>query len=372
MKILIAPDKFKGSLSAVEAANAIQQGFSKVFPKAHYVKHPLADGGDGFVNALVTVTNGHKTYVKVYNALMKPCQSHYGWLGDKTTAVIELALASGLVQLKPHERNPLRTTTFGVGQLILHAVKSGAKRILIGIGGSATNDGGTGIATALGFRFLDKKNQFLPHGGGALVNLAKIESPSTFNLPPILVGCDVRNKLLGKEGASAVFGPQKGATPQMVRHLDLALRNLSRIAHSRAENIPGSGAAGGAGYGLMTFCHAKMISGFELVSKYTGLEKHLNDADLIITGEGSLDQQTFSGKAPECLRILGAKKKIPILALAGQVEKARPFDAALAIPPAPADLEQCVKNAKQWLTATAEEMARLIQIGNLFRKNKNL
>lgn len=373
MKVLIAPDKFKGSLSAIEAAEAIERGFSKVFPKARYIKHPLADGGDGFVDTLVAATVGRKTYVRVYDALMSPSRAYYSWLGDGETAAVELAQAAGLAQLRDGERNPLRTTTFGVGQLILHAAKSGAKRILVGLGGSATNDGGVGIAEALGFRFLDKRGRCLPRGGGSLVNLARIEKPSALKLPPILVGCDVRNKLLGREGASAVFGPQKGATPKMVKHLDSALRNLSRVANSRAENMPGSGAAGGAAYGLVTFCGAQIVSGFELVSKYTGLEEKMNGVDLLITGEGSLDKQTFSGKAPECLRELGARKGIPVLALAGQVERARPFDAALAISPVPADLDKCVKNARVWLVSAAEEMARLIQTGILFsRKNKDL
>jgi len=268
MTILVCPDSFKGSISAAGAAEAMARGIERAIPGAQVIKLPLADGGEGTVDALVSATGGRYVTVGARDPLMRPIEARFGFLGDKRTAVIEMAAASGLVLLSEEERNPLITTTYGTGQLLLSAVHHGARKIVIGIGGSATNDGGAGMAQALGARLLDSRYRSLPPGGAALAHLARIEM-GEFLFPrgqiEVEAACDVSNPLTGPSGASAVYGPQKGATPEMVRELDLALKHYADVIRKdlgvEVEDLPGAGAAGGLGAGLAAFLGAKLRSG---------------------------------------------------------------------------------------------------------------
>jgi len=365
MKILIAPDKLKGALSASEAALCIEKGFKASFPKAAYRRIPLADGGEGFLEALLTGTKGKKIYVDgVRDALMRPRRVCYGWLPDRSLAIIELPLVAGWAQLKPKERNPLKTTTYGVGQLILHAAKKGAKKIIVGLGGSATNDAGAGIGQALGYQLLDDRGREVPVGGGQLGKVMEVVAPAGLNLPEIVAAVDVQSPLCGKTGASHVFGPQKGASPADVLALDANLRHFSSLVNPALALKPGSGAAGGTSYGLMCFAGAKLQPGFDLVSEARNLETEVRAADLILTAEGSLDSQTSTGKAPERLRQLAVKFGKPILALAGRVEEGNAFQLALSLAPGPMTVEESVKNTAKFLTDRAKVMAGLIRVGS--------
>jgi glycerate kinase len=368
MKILIAPDKLKGALSAADAAHCIEKGFRVHFPKAVYRHVPLADGGEGFLDALLDGTKGKRIYVNgVRDALMRPRRVCYGWLPGPRLAVIELPLVAGWAQLKPKERDPLRTTTYGVGQLILHAARKGARKIIVGLGGSATNDAGAGLGQALGYRLLDVRGKVVKPGGGELGGVMQVEAPDDLQLPEIVAAVDVQSPLCGKSGASHVFGPQKGASPADVLKLDANLRHFSNLVNPRAALVPGAGAAGGTSYGLMCFAGAKLQPGFDLVSEARNLEEEVRKADLIITAEGSLDAQTSVGKAPERLRQLAALHGKPIMALAGRVETGNAFSLALSLAPWPMSVEESVRNTEVFLTQRAAVMAGLIQAGMRLR-----
>jgi glycerate kinase len=322
-RVLIAPQSFKGSADAVAVAAAIARGVRTVWPDAETVELPLADGGEGTVRALVRATGGALRSARVHDPLLREIDAEWGVLGDRTTAVVEMAAANGLPLLREDERDPRITSTRGTGELILTAAMSGAHRIVIGIGGSATNDGGAGMARAFGYRFFDREGNQLPEGGAALARLARIDGQTDPRLvrPSIDVACDVRNPLLGPEGASAVFGPQKGATPEMVRELDAALARyadvLERFVRRPVRDVPGAGAAGGLGAGLVAFLDARLISGAKLVLEAVGFERRLDGAALVVTGEGRIDGQSIYGKLTHAVTVAARARGIPVVAVAG-------------------------------------------------------
>ncbi|HEY0830212.1 MAG TPA: glycerate kinase [Candidatus Dormibacteraeota bacterium] len=322
MKIVVAPNAFKGTLTASQAARAIARGVREVFPDAEVIEVPVADGGDGTVEALVTANHGEYRAAHVDGPLGDPVTATYGRIG--MGAVVELAAASGLTLISPERRDPRRTSTFGFGQLLLAARDRDTDRFIVGIGGSATNDGGAGMAQALGYRLLDAGGRDLPRGGAALALLERID-PSGFEswVPKVevKVACDVTNPLTGPLGASAVYGPQKGADRAGVKELDAALGRLAEVIErdlgKRVADVPGAGAAGGTGAGLVAFLDASLVPGAPLVVEAAGLDAHLAGADLVITGEGRVDEQTAYGKAPGEVAKRAHAAGIPVLLLAG-------------------------------------------------------
>ena len=305
MRVIIAPDSYKGSVSALEVARAMQRGVQTVFPHAEIQLVPIADGGEGTVEAMVASTGGTVVKKSVQGPLGTSVEAYYGLLGDKVTAVIEMAAASGLPLVPKAQRDPRGTTTYGTGELIKAALDAGAKRLVIGIGGSATNDGGAGMLQALGVRFLDAAGQELPPGGAALAKLASIDMSgldARLAQTDILVACDVDNPLCGPRGASAVYGPQKGATPAIVQELDAALVRYARVAQEvtgkDAAEIAGAGAAGGLGAGFLFFTEGRLCPGVDVVLETANFEEMVKQADLVLTGEGCTDYQTAYGKAP--------------------------------------------------------------------------
>jgi glycerate kinase len=324
-RVLIAPQSFKGSADAVAVAAAIAKGVRSVWPHAETIEMPLADGGEGTVRALVRATGGELRRARAHDPLLREIDAEWGVLGARTTAVVEMAAANGLPLLREEERDPRITSTRGTGELILAAATTGAHRIVIGIGGSATNDGGAGMARAFGYRFYDRDGNELPEGGAALARLARIDGQTDPRLirASIDVACDVRNPLLGPEGASAVFGPQKGATPEMVRELDAALAVyadvVERFVGRPVRDVPGAGAAGGLGAGLLAFLDARLVSGALLVLDAVGFERSLGGASLVITGEGRIDGQSAYGKLTHAVTAAARKRGVPVVAVAGMV-----------------------------------------------------
>jgi len=306
-RVVIAPQSFKGSADAVVVAAAIARGFRRILPDAQLDELPLADGGEGTVHALVRATGGSLRTSRVHDPLLREIDAEWGILGDGKTAVVEMAAASGLPLLRESERDPRITSTRGTGELILQAAASGAHRIVIGIGGSATNDGGAGMARAFGYRFLDREGRDLPEGGAALRRLHHLEGQTDPRLirPSIEVACDVRNPLLGPEGASAIYGPQKGATPAIVAELDAALATFADVIEAfvgrNVRDVPGAGAAGGLGAGLVAFLDARLRSGADLVLDATKFASRIAGADLVITGEGRADAQSAYGKLTQAV-----------------------------------------------------------------------
>jgi glycerate kinase len=324
MRIVVAPNAFKGSLSATDAAAAIARGVRQVFPDAEIVEVPVADGGDGTVEALVSAHRGEYRSVDVEGPLGAPVRATYGLIGGRHTGVVELASASGLALVPPGQRNPRRTSTFGFGQLLDAVRNAGVQEILAGIGGSATNDGGAGMAQALGYRLLDGAGQDLPRGGAALARLERID-PSGFDSGwqsvKVMVACDVTNPLTGPQGASYVYGPQKGADEETVRELDEALAHFAAVIEKdlgkRVADVPGAGAAGGAGAGLLAFVGASLVPGAPLVVEASGFDRAVAGARLVITGEGRADGQTAFGKAPGEVARRAKAAGVPTLLLAG-------------------------------------------------------
>ena len=376
MKVAIAIDSFKGSLSSIAAGNAAAEGVRRVFPDAECRVRPLADGGEGTVDALVAGLGGELKTVTVTGPAGRPTKAKYGLLPENV-AVMEMAEAAGITLVSGAEKNPLQTTTYGVGEMILDAVKNGARKFVIGIGGSATNDGGAGMLQALGFRLLDSAGHDIPRGGAALAKLQKIEPPSTLNFEPSTlnfdVACDVTNPLCGPNGASAVFGPQKGATPEMVKELDAALANFSRVTRDSRDSsddslYPGAGAAGGLGFAFKAFLNAELVPGVDLILNETHLEDFIRDADIVITGEGRLDGQTVMGKAPIGVARLAKKHGKRVLAFSGilgdgvEAVNAAGIDAYFPILRKLVPLEEAldVKNAAANLTATVDQVFRLL------------
>lgn len=379
MHIVIAPDSFKECLTATQVALAISEGIKRIFPEAKIIGIPIADGGEGTVDALVTATGGVIIPTSSLDALNRPIESFYGVLGDRKTAIIEMASASGIELLAPAERNPLIASTFGTGLLMKAALDAGYTQLIIGIGGSATNDGGAGMAQALGFRLFKREGIPLNPGGGAL---GVLESIDPTNVHPLLgkskitVACDVRNPLLGPTGATYTYGPQKGATPEMLETLEKNMAHFSLMLQQElginVAELQGAGAAGGLGAGLMAFCHAEMVSGFELVSELTHLDEHISKASLVFTAEGKIDSQTAYGKTISGVGELAKKHKVPVIALAGMVESGlnelyeKGITAVFAIANQPMSLEESKARASELLTDRAEQIMRTVKgMGNL-------
>ncbi|GLH63973.1 glycerate kinase [Parageobacillus sp. G301] len=376
MKVIIAPDSFKESLSALEVANAIEKGFRDIFPEAEYVKIPMADGGEGTVQSLVDATGGRIVKTEVTGPLGDRVQAFFGMLGDGKTAVIEMAAASGLHLVPSEKRNPLVTTTRGTGELILAALDEGAEHIIIGIGGSATNDGGAGMIQALGGRLLNRHGQEIGPGGGSLSELADIDLSGLdqrLKCVKIEVACDVDNPLTGPKGASAVFGPQKGATPEMVVTLDKNLHHyadvIERVLGKQVKDIPGAGAAGGLGAGLLAFLDAKLKRGVEIVLETVNFHERIQGASLVITGEGRIDGQTIFGKTPIGVAKAAKQYNIPVIAIAGSVSddsdvvRSHGIDALYSIVPGIIPLEKALANARYYVTQTARNIAAVYKIG---------
>ncbi|MFA0731425.1 MAG: hypothetical protein LKKZDAJK_001197 [Candidatus Fervidibacter sp.] len=374
MRFVVAPDNFKGSASAREVAQAIAEGLKAALPDAVCDLVPMADGGEGTVDALVAATGGQIVSVRVTGPLGEPVDAFFGILGDGETAVIEMAAAAGLHLIPPEKRNPMVTTTYGVGELIRAALDAGRRRLIIGIGGSATNDGGAGMAQALGARLLDDQGNDIGFGGGALGRLDRIDLRDFDRRvwdAEILVACDVTNPLTGPKGASAVYGPQKGATPEMVRQLDANLRRYAAILRRdlgvEVETVAGAGAAGGLGAGLLAFCRAQLRRGVELVLHAVHLPERVQKADLVITGEGCLDFQTGFGKVPHGVAQVAKRYGKPVIALAGQLgegaERCRQWgiDACFPILSKPMSEQEAIANAVSLLRRTAEELGWLLR-----------
>ncbi len=386
MKIILAPDSFKGNLTSLQVAAALEKGVKRVLPKTKCIKVPMADGGEGTVQSLVDATGGQFIRKRVTGPAGIPVLARYGMLADGETAVIEMAEASGLSLVKGKQRNPLKTTTYGTGELILDAVKRGAKKIIIGIGGSATNDGGVGMAQALGVRFLNKRGKEITEFGvGGMID--KIDSIDMKGLNPlirktkIIVACDVNNPLCGKTGASNVFGPQKGATPAMVKTLDANLKHLGKIIKTDLKkdviNLKGAGAAGGLGAGLVAFTNARMKSGIDIVLEATNISKHLKGADLLITGEGRVDFQTAFGKTPSGVAKAARKHRVPTIAIGGSITDdantvfAHGIDGLESACARDMSLEEAIAHSRAHLANAAERVIRLVLIGKKLATNKS-
>jgi len=375
MKIVIAPDSYKESLTALEVATQIEAGFREVFPAAQYRKLPMADGGEGTVAALVAATGGKLLSALVTGPLGAPVPAFFGMTGDGKTAVVEMAAASGLALVPPGLRTPLKTTSFGTGELIKAALDAGADHLIIGIGGSATNDGGAGMLQALGVKLLDWSGREIGFGGGSLAFLERIDASgldSRLKACRVEAACDVDNPLTGPGGASAVFGPQKGATPEMVATLD---ENLSRYAALIArdlgvqvDRVPGSGAAGGMGAALLAFLGAKLRPGIEIVVEASGLEAMVRDADLVITGEGRIDSQTIHGKTPIGVARLAKRYGKPVLAIAGSLSSdvgvvhEHGIDAVFSVLSRPGTVEDALREAAVNVRAAARNIAALLKL----------
>ncbi len=375
MRIVIAPQSLKGSLTAAEAGQAIAQGARAVYSDAEIALVPIADGGEGTVQALVDATAGKVIQREVTGPLGEPLVAFFGILGDGLTAAIEMAASSGLPLLPPERRNPRITTTYGVGELILAALDYGCRHFIIGIGGSATNDGGAGMAQALGARLTGAHGE-IEHGGAALATLTHITTGTmdarlrecTFE-----IACDVTNPLCGPEGASAVYGPQKGATPEMVAELDAALAHYAQIIeqdlHISVKDIPGAGAAGGLGAGLIAFLGAELRPGAQIVLEAVHLEEQLREADIVITAEGQLDEQTAYGKSVSAVAGMAKGYALPVLALAGSLGKGYRavydlgVDAVVALPPGPLTLEYAMEHAAELVSDATERALRIFRMG---------
>lgn len=379
MKIVIAPDSYKESLSALEVATAIENGFRDIFPTAEYVKLPVADGGEGTVEAMVAATGGRIVPVDVTGPLGERVDGFYGLSGDEQSAFIEMAAASGLERVAPSKRNPLITTSWGTGELIHHALDAGVKHIIIGIGGSATNDGGAGMVQALGAKLLDAHGQPVGQGGGELVNLARIDvSELDRRLADcrIEVACDVTNPLTGEEGASAIFGPQKGATPEMIVTLDNALEHYAQVIARDLDidvlHLAGGGAAGGMGAALYAFCGAQLRQGIEIVTDALHLDEQVADADLVITGEGRIDSQTIHGKVPVGVARVAKRYNKPVIGIAGSltadvgVVHDHGIDAVFSVIYTICSLEDALENASENVRMAARNIAAVLKVGQAF------
>ncbi|WEJ89755.1 MAG: glycerate 3-kinase [Klebsiella huaxiensis] len=376
MKIIIAPDSFKESVSASRCAQAIKAGFVSIFPQAEYVCLPIADGGEGTVEAMVEATEGKMVMLPVMGPMGDFVGAFYGLSGDGQTAFIEMAAASGLMLVPVGERNPMRATSYGTGELIRHALDAGVRHIILGIGGSATVDGGMGMAQALGARFLDNIGESVGLGGGALERLVQIDLR---DLDPRLsecridVACDVDNPLLGARGAAAVFGPQKGACARMVEALERGLENYAQVLLAATgqdvTTIVGGGAAGGMGVAACVFLNAALKPGIDIVIEAVHLEEALRDADLVITGEGRIDSQTVGGKAPIGVARIAKKHGIPVIGIAGvlgdgvEAVHQHGIDAVFSILPALAPLSEVLDRGEQNLYASARNIACVIKLG---------
>lgn len=379
-KIIVAPDSFKGSLSAIEVAAAMEAGIRQVFTEATVCQLPIADGGEGTVAAMVAATGGEIRRTKVTGPLGEPIYAAWGILGDGMTAVIEMAAASGLTLVPQGERNPALTTTFGTGELIRAALDAGLRKVVIGIGGSATNDGGAGMLQALGMRFTDAAGRELPPGGLALAHLAQVDNRGLdcrLAETEFKVACDVDNPLCGARGAAAVFGPQKGATPELVARLDAALRHYAERVHAATgrdiASVPGSGAAGGLGGGLLLLPQVQLLPGIDLVLDAVRFAELVQGSDLVITGEGRTDIQTTYGKAPVGVAKIAQAHGVPVVCLSGGLGEGHQavedcgIQAVMSIVDKPMALEACMQDGAALLTAATARLCKLIRIGQTAR-----
>ncbi|MGM0549216.1 MAG: glycerate kinase [Bacillota bacterium] len=375
MNILVAPDSFKGSLTALEVAENIEKGIKKAAPKAKVELLPLADGGEGTVQALVDATQGEIIQAEVLGPLGNKVQAFYGLLGDNKTAVIEMAAASGLPLVPQAKRNPLKTTTYGTGELIKSALDQGVEKIIIGIGGSATNDAGVGMAQALGAQILDAAGNQIGFGGGSLdqiveINLENLDS--RLKSVEILVACDVDNPLFGKNGAAYVYGRQKGADRKMIKKLDQNLRYFNQMVIKKLakdlSQVAGAGAAGGLGAGLLAFLAADLKAGIEIIFELLNFEKQLENVDLVITGEGCLDAQSLNGKVVVGVAHAAAKKRIPVIAIAGSLgAKAdkiltEGISSYFSIINKPANLDEIINQSPELIISLSEQIIRTISL----------
>lgn len=380
MRVVVAPQSLKGSLSAAEAGQAIARGVSEVYPDAEISIVPVADGGEGTTQALVDASGGRLVQREVTGPLGTPVRAFLGLMGDGRTAAIEMAASSGLPLVPPERRDPRVTTTYGVGELILAALDKGCTRFIIGIGGSATNDGGAGMAQALGARLLDAQGKELPFGGAALAALERIEidrMDARLQQCSFEIASDVTNPLCGPTGASAVYGPQKGATPAMVAELDAALAHYAQIIERdlglAVHEIPGAGAAGGLGAGLLAFLHATMRPGARIVLEAVRLEEQIRGADLVITAEGRLDSQTAYGKSVGAVAALAKQYGLPVLAIAGSLEENYQeiynlgIDGIAVLPSSPMTLAEAMEQAARLTGEATERALRIFRAGASFR-----
>ncbi len=380
MRVVVAPQSLKGSLSAAQAGQAIARGVREVYPDAEINIVPVADGGEGTAQALVDASGGRLLQREVTGPLGTPVKAFFGVMGDGRTAVIEMAASSGLPLVPPEQRDPRVTTTYGVGELILAALDEGCTHFIIGIGGSATNDGGAGMAQALGARLLDAQGRDLAFGGAALAGLERIEADrmdARLQRCSFEVASDVTNPLCGPTGASAVYGPQKGATPTIVAELDAALAHYAHIIErdlgQAVQNIPGAGAAGGLGAGLLAFLHATMRPGAQIVLEAVRLEERLREADLAITAEGRLDSQTAYGKSVGAVAALAKKYGLPVLTIAGGLEENYQelynlgIDGIAVLPSGPMTLAEAMEQADRLTAETTERALRIFRAGARFR-----
>lgn len=380
MKIVIAPDSYKESLSALEVANAIEQGFREIWPDADYVKLPVADGGEGTVEAMVAATAGRIVDVDVTGPLGESVTAFFGLSGDERTAFIEMAAASGLEQVPVALRDPLKTTSWGTGELIRHALDAGVDHIIIGLGGSATNDGGAGMVQALGAKLLDAQQNDIGQGGAALEALEQIDiSQLDKRLAAcrIEVACDVTNPLTGKEGASAVFGPQKGATAETIDRLDTALAHYAQMIARDLQvdvlELAGGGAAGGMGAALYAFCGAQLRQGIEIVTDALQLDECVADADLVVTGEGRIDSQTIHGKVPVGVAKVAKRYHKPVIGIAGSltpdvgIVHEHGLDAVFSVIYTICTLDDALKNAAENVRMTARNVAATLKMGRTLR-----
>ena len=372
-KYVVAPDSFKESMTAKEVCDAMEKGIKKADSAAEVIKVPMADGGEGTVDSLVDATNGQRVIVEVTGPLGNKISAYYGILGNGTTAVIEMAKASGLEIVEKKKRNPMITTTFGTGELIRDALDHNVKEIIIGLGGSSTNDGGSGMAQALGAKLLDQNNNQISFGGGNLDKLDKIDISdldSRLQDVKIILASDVTNPLIVKDGASRVFGPQKGATPEMVEKLENNLQHYAKIIkrdlNKDVASVSGAGAAGGLGAGLMAFTTCKMRQGVDIAIEVTKLEEKVKSADYVFTGEGGTDFQTKFGKTPYGVAKLGKKYHKPVISLAGYLGEgidslySEGFTAIFGIIPGACDLSTALKNGPSNVARTTENIVRLL------------
>ena len=379
MNVLVAIDSFKGSLSSMEAGNAVRDAVLRLDKDAKVTVKPLADGGEGTVEALASGFDSETIHLTVRGPLLKPVNAKYCILKERNTAVIEMASAAGITLIDASERNPFVTTTYGVGELISDAIRRGCRRFIIGIGGSATNDGGTGMLSALGFAFLDRNKRPVDPGAIGMKDLAEIR---TDHAMPALkdcvfhIACDVTNPLCGENGCSAVFAPQKGATPEMIDNMDIWLKNYAqaakKVSEKADENHAGAGAAGGLGFAFLSFTNATLKPGIEIVLEQTGIENDIKGADIVVTGEGRLDSQTVMGKAPAGVAKLAKKYGKTVIAFSGCVTEdaeicnEHGIDAYFPIVRGVTTLEEALKhdNAYKNLSAAAYQVFRLITAGN--------
>ena len=376
MKIVIAPQAFKGSISALDAAHAMRDGVLRVVPDAEVMPVPVADGGDGTLETLVEGSGGEIRQITVTGPLGERRAAEWGAMGDGVTAVIEMARTSGLALVPEDRRNPLTTTTFGLGEAIVHAMNAGFRRFIIGIGGSATNDAGAGMAQALGARMLDADGNDLAYGGAALADLHTIDTSGldpTIEDCDFLVACDVNNPLTGPTGASAIYGPQKGATPEMIQLLDSALARFAQVVRrdigAEIGDVAGSGAAGGLGAGMIAFVDGQLRAGVDIVLDTVRLDDYLPGASLVITGEGSMDHSTIYNKAPVGVAARAKKLGIPVIGISGSLGAGfqdvheHGIDALTSITPGPVTLHEASRRSAELISDATEQAMRLLRVG---------